>query len=91
MITKEQVLHVAKLARIKISDEEADRFQGEFSDVLEYFDELAKADTEGVVLEKDESGHSFIRDDVSVTSSIVEKLSERTKEGFVKVKAILRQ
>jgi aspartyl-tRNA(Asn)/glutamyl-tRNA(Gln) amidotransferase subunit C len=36
MIDREQVLHVAKLARLRLSDEEVDRMAGELSKILEH-------------------------------------------------------
>ncbi len=43
MISKKQVLNIADLSRIEISDKEAKKFQKEFSDILDYFDLLKKA------------------------------------------------
>ncbi|MDD5606363.1 MAG: aspartyl/glutamyl-tRNA amidotransferase subunit C [Candidatus Pacebacteria bacterium] len=45
MISKKQVIHIANLSRIEISDKEAERFQKDFSDILNYFDLLKKAKT----------------------------------------------
>ena len=48
MIEKEQVLHVAKLARLKLSDEEVERMSGELSAILEHVDNINELDLEGV-------------------------------------------
>jgi aspartyl-tRNA(Asn)/glutamyl-tRNA(Gln) amidotransferase subunit C len=40
MISKEQVKHVATLARLKIDDKEADQYSAELSKVLGYIDQL---------------------------------------------------
>lgn len=45
---KEDVLHVAKLARVGMTDEEAEKFTTELSGVLEYVETLGEVDTEGV-------------------------------------------
>jgi aspartyl-tRNA(Asn)/glutamyl-tRNA(Gln) amidotransferase subunit C len=39
-IDSEDVEHVAELARVSVTDEEAERFVDEFNDVLEYFETL---------------------------------------------------
>lgn len=48
-ITKEQVLHVAHLARLDIDDADIDRFAGQIGTILDYVDLLKKVDTTGVV------------------------------------------
>ncbi|HWQ27901.1 MAG TPA: Asp-tRNA(Asn)/Glu-tRNA(Gln) amidotransferase subunit GatC [Dehalococcoidia bacterium] len=47
-LSREDVLHVARLARIALSDDEVERFQTQLSDILEHFDVLRQIDTEGV-------------------------------------------
>ena len=48
MIDREQVAHVARLARLKVSDDEADELAVELSAILDHVDLLASVDTEGV-------------------------------------------
>ncbi|MCB0863371.1 MAG: Asp-tRNA(Asn)/Glu-tRNA(Gln) amidotransferase subunit GatC, partial [Solirubrobacterales bacterium] len=48
MIEREQVLHVARLSRLRLSDEEVDTLTGELSSVLDHVDKLAEVDIEGV-------------------------------------------
>ena len=40
MLSRDQVLHVARLARLHLSEEEIDRFSGELSKVLEYVETI---------------------------------------------------
>ncbi len=47
-IDKKQVEHIAKLSRIKLSEEEKEKFSGELSQILDYFETLKKVDTENV-------------------------------------------
>ncbi len=47
-ITREQVEHVARLARLKIEDRELERFARQIGAVLEYVETLGQVDTEGV-------------------------------------------
>ncbi len=47
-LTPEQVRHIARLARLGIVDEEVDRFAGQLSEILDYFERLRQVDTEGV-------------------------------------------
>jgi len=75
MIDREQVLHVARLARLKLSDEEVDRMAGELSGILEHVEHISELDLEGVeptshvitlenVLRLDEPRPSWSRDEV---------------------------
>ncbi len=47
-ISRGEVKHVAKLARLKITDPEADAYQKELNAVLEHFEALQELDTENV-------------------------------------------
>jgi aspartyl-tRNA(Asn)/glutamyl-tRNA(Gln) amidotransferase subunit C len=48
MIDRAQVLHVAKLARLKFSDEEIERLQPELSKILEHVEQMDRLELEGV-------------------------------------------
>lgn len=47
-ITKQDVEHVAKLARLGLSEEEKELFTKQLSDILEFADSLKKLDTKDV-------------------------------------------
>jgi aspartyl-tRNA(Asn)/glutamyl-tRNA(Gln) amidotransferase subunit C len=47
-IRKEQVEHVAKLARLEVSEDEKAMFARQLSAILTYMDQLKEVDTEGV-------------------------------------------
>jgi aspartyl-tRNA(Asn)/glutamyl-tRNA(Gln) amidotransferase subunit C len=44
-LTQEQVRHVAKLARLKCTNGEIERFTGQLGAILEYVEQLAEVDT----------------------------------------------
>jgi aspartyl-tRNA(Asn)/glutamyl-tRNA(Gln) amidotransferase subunit C len=48
MIEREQVEHVATLARLKLTEEELERMAGELSGILEHVDRISELDLEGV-------------------------------------------
>ena len=48
MITREDVVHVAALARLGLTDEEIDRMQGQLNRILEAVGELQSVDTSSV-------------------------------------------
>ena len=47
-IDREQVRHVAHLARLKLTDNQVDRFRDDLSAVLDYVNLLSRVDTQGV-------------------------------------------
>ena len=47
-ITREEVTHVARLARLELSPAELDRMGQELDGILSYIDKLRALDTEGV-------------------------------------------
>jgi len=48
MIERDQVLHVARLARLSLSEEEVETMVGELSGILEHVDRIGNLDLEGV-------------------------------------------
>jgi len=48
VIDREQVLHVARLARLRLSDQEVEKMAGELSGILEHVDRIGSLDLEGV-------------------------------------------
>jgi aspartyl-tRNA(Asn)/glutamyl-tRNA(Gln) amidotransferase subunit C len=73
VIEREQVLHVARLARLRLSEDELERMTGELSGILEHVDRIAELDLEDVpptshvvelenVLRADEPHQSLARD-----------------------------
>jgi aspartyl-tRNA(Asn)/glutamyl-tRNA(Gln) amidotransferase subunit C len=48
VIDRKQVLHVAKLARLRLSDEEIARMSSELSTILDHIEKIEELDLEGV-------------------------------------------
>ena len=48
MIDREQVLHVARLARLELRDDEVERMSGELSTILDHVERINELDLEGV-------------------------------------------
>jgi aspartyl-tRNA(Asn)/glutamyl-tRNA(Gln) amidotransferase subunit C len=47
-ISREEVLHVAKLARLALTEEELERFGAQLADILEAVGKVSELDLEGV-------------------------------------------
>jgi aspartyl-tRNA(Asn)/glutamyl-tRNA(Gln) amidotransferase subunit C len=75
VIDREQVLHVARLARLKLTDDEVERMARELSGILEHVERISELDLENVeptshvvavenVLRPDEPRPSWSRDEI---------------------------
>ncbi len=47
-LSRDDVLKLAQLARLELSDEEVEEFRGELSDILQYVEQLSSVDVEGL-------------------------------------------
>jgi len=94
MISKEEVKHIAKLARLGLTEKEVKKMQKELSKILDYIEKLKEVDISGIeptthsilvenVMRKDESRKS------KVESGKLLELAPETKNGYLKVKSIL--
>lgn len=74
-LSRDEVLHIARLARLGLSDEEVEKAQEQLSQILENFEVLKLIDTDDIlpttqslalqnVLREDEPCESFPRQDI---------------------------
>jgi aspartyl-tRNA(Asn)/glutamyl-tRNA(Gln) amidotransferase subunit C len=74
-ISREDVLKVAALANLELTDAEVDAYRGQLDDILTYIDKLNEIDTSGVepmtqVVAASADG-STLREDVVVRSDVI--------------------
>jgi len=48
LISKDQVLHIANIAKLRITDEELEPFMEKFDQIIEFVDRIREVDTEDV-------------------------------------------
>ncbi len=48
MITTDDVKHVAKLARLELTDEEINKYSKQLGDILKYVEQMNEVDTAGI-------------------------------------------
>ncbi len=90
-LTKDDVRHVAKLARLSLKEDEVEKFTQQLESVFAHLDELAKLDTEGVPETAQVSGLSHVtREDLvkpSLDREAFLKTSKRPNErGMIQVR-----
>ena len=92
-LTTAEVEHLAKLARLGLSEEDKTKFEQQLSIILDHFDVLRQLDTEGVpptahtlplenVFSPDEPRPSFPPEDILANAPLAE-------DGFFRVRAVL--
>lgn len=92
-ITKQEVEHVARLARLELSEQEKEKLTEQMSNVLTYVEKLNELDTKGV----EPTAHvldinNVMRDDVAETSLSQEQALANAPEkaaGHYKVPKII--
>ncbi len=87
------VRHIARLARIKVSDAEAETLQGELNSILEWVEQLSEVDTDGVapmtsVVEADMKKREDAVTDGDIPDDIVRNAPEREDHFFVVPKVV---
>lgn len=92
MISIKDVEHIAKLARLELTEEEKTKFTKHFSDILEYFNQLSEVDTSNIepmaraiplknVMREDHAELPYSREEVLANAPLEE-------DGFFKVPKI---
>lgn len=92
-LSREEVLHIARLARLGISETEVEKAREELSNILENFEVLQQVDTSGVppttqsitlqnVMKDDEASASLPRTQILANAP-------QKEEDFFKVRAVL--
>lgn len=94
-LTKDQVRHVAKLARLGLTEKEVEKLQTQLSNILDYVGQLNEVDTEGVEPTAQVTGLTNVtRDDKVKTHALAkpEKLIECSplpiERNQIKVKSV---
>jgi aspartyl-tRNA(Asn)/glutamyl-tRNA(Gln) amidotransferase subunit C len=92
-LTREEVLHIAALAKLGMTEEDITHFGGQLSNILENFEVLKKVDTEGVPPTAQPNALcNVMKDDVVEPSMPVADVMANApkREGdFFKIRAVL--
>lgn len=96
MITKKEVQHVAKLARLNMTKKEEEKFTKELSLILDYIEKLKEINVDRI----EPTSHPFeienvMREDISKKPEmeVIQKLIKAAparKQSYIKVKTILK-
>lgn len=92
-LERDAVLHIAKLARVELTEDEVTTFSEQLSEIIGHFDVLNAVDTEGIeptahtlplrnVMADDESHPSLPQEEVLA-------MAPATEDGYLRVRAVL--
>lgn len=95
-VSSQDVLHIARLARIELTADECARFERELSSILDFFETLQSADaTAAVPLAGGTGLERVLRDDTarpgaprSVSSQKLIAAAPANRDGYVRVLAV---
>ncbi|OGG85856.1 hypothetical protein A2392_00370 [Candidatus Kaiserbacteria bacterium RIFOXYB1_FULL_46_14] len=93
-MTKEEILHLGTLSRIRLSDAEALKLKGEIDAILEYVSEVNKLVPDGHLEKKVGLVHNVFREDKVVNepdsySDVLQAAFPEREGDYLKVKKIL--
>jgi len=94
-LTRDDILKLARLARLQLSDEEVEQFRSEISSILGYVEQLQKVDTKGLEPTYQVTGLKNVMradevKDYGATKEDLLKNSPAIEKGHFKVKRILQ-
>jgi aspartyl-tRNA(Asn)/glutamyl-tRNA(Gln) amidotransferase subunit C len=95
MLSKEEILHIATLARIGLDEKDIEKYQTELSEILDYFKKLDELDVAGIepighitgmqnVMRSDNQEDFGLPGKEAILKNVPEK-----KDGYIKVKSVL--
>ena len=96
-LTKSDILHIAKLAKLEITDAETEKYIKQLSIVIDYFSELNEVDTEITEPTSQTTGleNVFRQDEVKEENCLSQDEAvsgtDKLYNGYFKVKAILTE
>jgi aspartyl-tRNA(Asn)/glutamyl-tRNA(Gln) amidotransferase subunit C len=92
-LTREEVLHIARLARIALTEEEITRLSGQLSSLLENFQVLQEVNTDNVPPTAQPNDlRSVMRDDTVIPSLPQDDVlanAPRREDDYFRVRAVL--
>jgi len=93
-LTKAQVLHVGKLAKLSLKQSEVEKFKVQLTSIFDYVDSIAKMKTQGVPETNQVTGitNRFRKDEIIRDTMLSQKEAlsgaKKTYKGYFVIKAI---
>ena len=92
-LSKKEIEHLAKLARLELTEDEKKLYSEQLSSVLDYFNKLEEVNTEKIKITSQVTGlENITREDKVVESGTEKELIKEApdqEDGQIKTKAVL--
>ena len=94
-LSKQETQHIARLARLELTDAELEKYCGQLSNILSYIDQLNEADVSGVLPTAQASGLENVLSEDKIKSWNEKEIEEalagapEREERFIKVKRVI--
>lgn len=96
-LSRDDILKLAKLSRLKLSDTEIEKFQKELSSILEYVKQLDSVDVSGIMPTYQVTGLTSQHSNATREDKVTEQVSQEelfknlpaTEKGHIKVKRMI--
>lgn len=92
-LSKKEIEHLARLARLELTEDEKKLYSEQLSSVLDYFNKLEEVNTEKVEITSQVTGlENITREDKVVDSGVEKELIKEApdqEDNQIKVKAVL--
>ena len=95
MISKDEVKHIVKLARLSLSEKEIEKMQKELSAILDYVEKLKEVDIPNVEPFSMKLKNIFRKDSAQSQKPMAKsqkliEMAPQKKENYIKVKSVLK-
>jgi aspartyl-tRNA(Asn)/glutamyl-tRNA(Gln) amidotransferase subunit C len=97
-LTKEEIKHIAGLSKLEFTDQELDKFAGEFNSILGYISMINECDTTGIEFEhnmQDYKGNVLqedkIKPSLSQKAALQNATDGRSSHGYIITSKIINK
>lgn len=97
-VTKEEIVKIAKLAKLEFSEVELAKFETEFNAILGYVSKIQEVDVTGIEFEHNIENHKgnklaadIIKPSLSKTNALKNATKGRNKNGYFKTSKIVNK
>lgn len=96
-LTRDDIIKLAKLSRLQLSEDEVQKYQTELSSILEYVEQLDAVDVSGLQPTYQVTGLTSNEPNATRSDTLVEQVSQdelfknlpATQDGHIKVKRMI--
>ena len=93
-VSKEEILNIAKLAKLSFAADELEKMQNDMNEIIDYFNILNETDTNNILLKEKIKNENILREDKpnkSLPSKEALKNAPLSESGFFVVPEVMKE